>query len=62
MMQQNSREFEMTSQHIRTLGLIVGLVAMLGLASIAAAAPLSDQQISRQIENRLLKNDALEHV
>ena len=52
----------MTSQHIRTLGLIVGLVAMLGLASIAAAAPLSDQQISRQIENRLLKNDALEHV
>ena len=41
----------MTSQHIRTVGLIVGLVAMLGLASVAAAAPLSDQQISRQIEN-----------
>ena len=52
----------MTSQHIRTFGLIVGLVGMLGLASIAAAAPLSDQQISRQIENRLSKNDALEHV
>ena len=52
----------MKSQHIRMLGLIVGLVAMLGLASVAAAAPLSDQQISRQIENRLSKNDALEHV
>ena len=52
----------MTSQHIRTFGLIVGLVAMLGLASVAAAAPLSDQQISRQIENRLSKNDVLEHV
>ena len=52
----------MKSQHIRTLGLIVGLVAMLGMASIAAAAPLSDLQISRQIENRLSKDDALEHV
>ena len=52
----------MTSQHIRTLGLIVGLVGMLGLASIVAAAPLSDQQISRQIENWLSKNDALEYV
>ena len=52
----------MTSQHIRTLGLTVGLVAMLGMASIAAAAPLSDLQISRQIENRLSKDDALENV
>ena len=32
------------------------------LASIAAAAPLSDQQINRQIENRLAKDDALENV
>ncbi len=52
----------MKSQHIRTFGLIVGLVAMLGMASIAAAAPLSDLQISRQIENRLSKDAALEHV
>ncbi len=47
---------------IRVLGLIVGLTAVLALASIAAAAPLSDQQISRQIENRLAKDDALENV
>ncbi len=47
---------------IRVLGLIVGLTAVLALASIAAAAPLSDQQISRQIENQLSQNDALEHV
>ena len=52
----------MKSRHIRMLGLIVGLVAMLGLASVAAAAPLSDQQISRQIENRLSKGDALERI
>ena len=43
MMQHTSREHEMTSQHIRTFGFIVGLVALLGLASVAAAAPLSDQ-------------------
>ncbi len=52
----------MTSQHIRTLGLIVGLVAVLGMASIATGEPLSDQQISRQIERRLSKDDALENV
>ena len=37
---------------IRVLGLVVGLTVVLAMASIAAAAPLSDQQISRQIENR----------
>ena len=47
---------------IRVLGLVVGLTAVLAMASIAAAAPLSDQQINRQIENRLAKDDALENV
>ncbi len=32
------------------------------MASIATAASLSDLQISRQIENRLSKTDALENV
>ena len=32
------------------------------MASIATAAPLSDLQISRQIENRLSTDDALENV
>ena len=44
------------------LGLAVGLTAVLAMASIAAAAPLSDLQISRQIENRLSTDDALENV
>ena len=52
----------MKSQHIRTFGLIVGLVALLGLASVAAAAPGSDREISRQIENRLSKSEALQNV
>ncbi len=47
---------------IRVLGLVVGLTAVLAMASIAAAAPLSDQQIRRQIENRLSKDAALENV
>ncbi len=47
---------------IRVLGLVVGLTAVLAMASIAAAAPLSDQQLSRQIENRLSKDDAFENV
>ena len=47
---------------IRMLGLVVGLTAVLAMASIAAAAPSSDQQIRRQIENRLAKDDALENV
>ena len=47
---------------IRVLGLVVGLAAMLAVASIAAAAPQSDQQISHPIENRLSKSDALERI
>ena len=47
---------------IRVLGLVIGLTAVLAMASVAAAAPLSDLQISRQIENRLSKDDALENV
>ena len=52
----------MRSHHVRAFGLLVGLVAVLAVASIAAAAPLSDLQISRQIENRLSKDDAFENV
>ena len=52
----------MKSQLIRTLGLIIGLVVVLGLASIAAGQPLSDQQISRQIEGRLSKDNAFENI
>ena len=52
----------MRSQHVRAFGLLVGLVAVLAVASIAAAAPLSDLQISRQIENRLSNDDVLENV
>ncbi len=52
----------MKSYHVRAFGLLVGLVAVLAVASMAAAAPLSDLQISRQIENRLSKDDALENV
>ena len=52
----------MRSHHVRAFGLLVGLVAVLAVASIAAAAPLSDLQISRQIENRLSKDEALENV
>ncbi len=52
----------MRSHHVRAFGLLVGLVAVLAVASVAAAAPLSDLQISRQIENRLSKDDALENV
>ena len=47
---------------IRVLGLVVGLAAMLAVASIAAAAPQSDQQISHPIENRLSKSDAPERI
>ncbi len=43
----------MRSHHIRTVGLIVGLIAVLGMASIAAGESLTDQQIGRQIERRL---------
>ncbi len=52
----------MRSHHIRAFGLTVGLIAVLGMASIAAGAPLSDQQINSQIERRLSKDDALDNV
>ena len=52
----------MKSRHMRTLGSIVGLVAVLGAATIAASEPLSAPQISRQIEHRLSKEGALENV
>ena len=51
----------MRSHHIRTLGLLVGLIAVLGMASIAAGEPLTDQQIGRQIERRL-SEDAFSNV
>ena len=52
----------MRFHRIRALGLIVGLLAVLGIASVAASETLSDQQISRQIERRLSKDDALQNV
>ncbi len=52
----------MRSHHVHPFGLLVGLVAVLAVASIAAAAPLSEMQISRQIANRLSRDDALENV
>ena len=51
----------MRSHHIRTLGLIVGLITVLGMASIAAGESLTDQQIGRQIERRL-SEDAFSSV
>ena len=51
----------MRSHHIRTVGLLAGLIAVLGMASIAAGASLTDQQIGRQIERRLSK-DAFRNV
>ena len=52
----------MKSQLIRTVGLIIGLVVVLGMASIAAGQPLSDQQITRQLVDRLAKDDAFQNV
>ena len=51
----------MRSHHIRTFGLVVGLIAVLGMASIAAGESLTDQQIGRQIERRL-SDDAFSNV
>ncbi len=51
----------MRSHHIRTVGLIVGLIAVLGMASIAVGESLTDQQIGRQIERRL-SEDAFSNV
>ena len=47
----------MRSHHIRTFGLLVGLIAVLGMASIAAGASLTDQQIGRQIERQLTEDE-----
>jgi osmotically-inducible protein OsmY len=52
----------MKPRYIRTLGLIVGLVAVLSMASIAASEPLSDQQVSRQIEGRLSQDSAFQNI
>ena len=43
----------MRSQHIRAFGLLVGLVAVLGMASVAAGESLTDEQIRHQTEHRL---------
>ena len=51
----------MRSRHIRAFGLLVGLVAVLGMASIAAGESLTDQQIGRQIDRRL-SEDAFSNV
>ena len=51
----------MTSQYIRALGLIVGFAAVLGVASLSAGQP-SDEQITRQVERELSKNEAFRDV
>ena len=40
----------MKSQHIRMFGLLVGLVAVLGFASVAAGESLTDLHVGCQIE------------
>ena len=52
----------MKAQLIRMLGVVIGLVVVLGVASVAAGQPLSDQQISHQIERRLSKDSAFENT
>ena len=51
----------MRSHHVRAFGLVVGLLGVLGMASIAAGEALTDQQIGRQIELRL-SEDAFSNV
>ena len=51
----------MTSQYVRALGVVVGVAAVLGMASISADQP-SDEQVSRQIERQLSKNEAFRDV
>ncbi len=51
----------MKSQYIRAFGLLVGFVAVLGMASVVAGESLADQQIGRQIEHRL-SGDAFHNV
>ena len=45
----------------RTFGLLVGLVAVLGMASTVAGESLTEQQVGRQIERRL-SEDAFSNV
>ncbi len=51
----------MKPQYIRVFGLFVGLMVVLGLASVVAGESLTDQQIGRQIEHRL-SGDAFRNV
>ena len=51
----------MKPQYIRAFGLFVGLMVVLGLASVVAGESLTDQQIGRQIEHRL-SGDAFRNV
>ena len=51
----------MKYEHARALGLVIGLVAVLGMASVAAGESLTDQQIGRHIEHRL-SEDAFRNV
>ena len=51
----------MRSQHVRAFGLLVGLVAVLGMVSVAAGESLTDQQIRHQIGHRL-SGDAFPNV
>ncbi len=48
-------------RHIRTFDLLVGFVAVLGMASVAAGESLAEQQIGHQIERRL-SADAFSNV
>ena len=51
----------MRTQHISTIGLLVGLVAAFSMARIAAGESLTEQQIGRQVERRL-SEDAFTNV
>ena len=51
----------MKSQYIRAFGLLIGLVAVLSMANVAAGESLTDQQIGGQIEHRL-SGDASRNV
>ena len=51
----------MKPQYIRAFGLFVGLMVVLGMASVVAGESLTDQQIGRQIEHRL-SGDAFRNV
>ena len=51
----------MKSKYIGAFGLLVGFMAVLGMASVVAGESLTDQQIGRQIEHRL-SGDAFHNV